>query len=101
VLSVVLRNASYFRYRLLLKGAPATAARFAALVVKKVAAVPSGPTNVKGPPTALLAAAWNFTVVLAGVVDVQAMLVQLGVAPLTGLESFTDEIKVPPGFAVE
>src|SRR5712692_2160781 len=54
VVSVVDRNALYCRYRL-----PLNCASDAPLVVKKVAAVPSGPTKLNGPPALLLAAIWN------------------------------------------
>ena len=58
---VVVRRALYRKYRLPLK-----AVMFAGDVVKKVAAVPSGPTKLKGPNWLLLAATWNRSVVFAG-----------------------------------
>ena len=53
----------------------------APLLLKKVEAVPSGPTKLKGPFGSLLPAAWNLTVVFAGVVAVQESVVQLGDDP--------------------
>ncbi len=64
-------------------------------LVKKVPAVPSGPTKLNGPDTLLLAAAWNWMAVLAGVEAVQESVVQCTVAPLAGLASFSEETKVP------
>ena len=49
------------------------------LVVKNVAAVPSGPTKLNGPVGELLAATWNWSVVFAGTVAVQESVVQIGV----------------------
>ena len=66
-------------------------------LLKNVAEVPSGPTKLNGPAALLLAAAWNFSVVLAGVDAVQEMVVQFGVVPGAGFESFVDETRVPDG----
>ena len=60
-----------------------------------MALVPSGPTKLNGPDELLLPAAWNFSVVLAGVVPVHDKVVQFGVAPIAGLLSLTEEVKSP------
>ena len=65
------------------------------MVVKKVAAVLSGPTKLKGPLTLLLPAAWNLRVVLAGTVAFHDSVVQLAVNPVAGLASFSAEIRLP------
>ena len=64
-------------------------------MVKKVLAVPSGPTKLNGPEALLLPAAWNFTVVFAGVLAVHDSVVQLGVELTAGLLSLTEEIRSP------
>jgi len=66
-------------------------------LVKNVPLVPSGPTKLKGPEALLLAAAWSWTFVLAGVVAVQEIVVQSGVEPAAGLASFTEEMRLPEG----
>jgi hypothetical protein len=91
VLTVLLRIALYFRY-LPLKN---VLDRDAGLVVKNVAAVPSGPMKVNGPEELLLAPSWNCTFVFAGLVAVQDRLVQCGVPPGTGLASLSEETKLP------
>jgi hypothetical protein len=63
--------------------------------VKKVPAVPSGPTKVNGPSLLLLAATWNLTSVPAGVVAANDSVVHVGVLPPTGFASFSEETKVP------
>ena len=63
--------------------------------MKNVAAVPSGPTKLKGPIAELLAATWNRSVVLAGVAAFQESVVQIGVKPTGGLLSLRDETKLP------
>ena len=84
------RNASYSRYR-----KPSNWLRSAPLVVKNVSGVPSGPTNVNGPVTELLAATWNATAVLAGVVASKESAVHVGVVPAGGLASLIEETNVP------
>ena len=69
--------------------------REAPLVVKNVAGVPSGPTKLNGPKTELLAAAWNRSVVLAGVVAVQESVDQIVVNPTGGLLSLIEETRSP------
>ena len=64
-------------------------------MVKNVAAVPSGPTKLKGPEAELLAATWNWSVVLAGVEAVQESVVQSVVKPAAGLLSLSDETWLP------
>jgi hypothetical protein len=64
-------------------------------LVKKVPAVPSGPTKLKTPAALLLAAAWNRRVVLAGAVPFHDSVVQLGVKPTAGLASFAPETSSP------
>jgi hypothetical protein len=63
--------------------------------VKKVFAVPSGPTKVNGPALLLLPATWNFTAVPAGVAAVNDIVVHVGVLPVAGFASFSDETNVP------
>ena len=63
--------------------------------MKKVAAVPSGPTKLNGPEALLLPATWNLTLVFAGVVAVNESVVQVGVLPAAGFASLSDETKVP------
>jgi len=67
----------------------------APLVVKNVAAVPSGPTKVNGPDALLEAATWNRSVVLTGVTAVQESVVQVADEPVTAPLSFTEETKLP------
>ena len=67
----------------------------APLVVKNVAAVPSGPTKLKGPEAELLAATWKRSVVLAGVEAVQESVDQSAVNPVGGLASLSAETRVP------
>ena len=74
---------------------PLNCASEAPLVVKKVAAVPSGPTKLNGPAALLLAAAWNLSVVFAGVVAVQESVVQVAEEPVTEPLSLVDETKLP------
>ena len=50
-------------------------------VVKKVPAVPSGPTKLKGPLTELLPATWNVIEVFAGVDAFHERVDQMGVTP--------------------
>ena len=50
-------------------------------MLKKVAAVPSGPTKLNGPNGELLAAAWKRSVVPAGVEPFHESEVQTGDAP--------------------
>ena len=88
--SVVERSALYFRYRL-----PLNCARVAPLVVKNVAAVESGPTNVKGPVALLLAAIWNLRLVFAGLTVVQDNDGQVGVYPAAGLLSLSEDVRLP------
>ncbi len=64
-------------------------------VVKNVAAVPSGPTKLKGPLTELEPAAWKRSVVFAGVVPFQERVDQIGVRPAAGLLSFGEETRLP------
>jgi hypothetical protein len=64
-------------------------------LAKKVFAVPSGPTKVKTPAGLPLAAAWSRSVVPAGTVPFQEIVVQFGVAPAAGFASFTEETKSP------
>jgi len=97
--SVVPRVAFHLRYRPL-KNPPV---RVAGLEVKKVLAVPSGPMKLNGPAGLLLAAAWNRSVVFAGVVPVHDRLFQCAGASGSGLESFTVEVRsvallIKPGF---
>ena len=63
--------------------------------MKKVFAVPSGPTKVNGPALLLLPATWNFTAVPAGVAAVTDSVVHVGVLPAAGFASLTDETNVP------
>jgi hypothetical protein len=63
--------------------------------VKKVAAVPSGPTKLNGPPGLPLAAAWKRTLVPGGAVALHDNDVQCGVPPGIGLASLADEIRSP------
>ncbi len=63
--------------------------------MKNVAAVPSGPTKEKGPAALLLPAAWNRTVVDAGVVAVHESVVQDVLAPATGALSLTVDTRFP------
>jgi hypothetical protein len=65
--------------------------------VKKVLAVPSGPTKLNGPALLLLAATWNFTPVPAGVVAVKESVVHVGVFPAAGFASLRGETNVPEG----
>ncbi len=68
----------------------------APLVVKNVAAVPSGPTKVKGPDAELLAAIWKLTDVETGVVALQVRVVHVMAPPgTTAPLSFTDETSEP------
>ena len=90
VLSVVAKNARYCRYR-----KPLNWLSEAPLVVKNVAAVLSGPTKLKGPVGELLAATWNWSVVLAGTEAVQESVVQSGVNVGAGLLSLSDEMRSP------
>ena len=69
--------------------------KLAPLVVKNVAAVPSGPTKLNGPALLLLPATWNLTSVPAGVVSVNESVVHVGVRPAAGFASFSDETNVP------
>ena len=69
-------------------------------MVKKVALVPSGPTKLKGPEELLLAAAWNLTVVFAGVDAVHDSVVQVVVAPATTLLSLSEDARFPDGWYV-
>jgi len=69
--------------------------KLAPLVVKKVPAVPSGPTKLNGPEALLLAPTWNLTAVPVGVVAVYESVVQFGVRPAAGFASFSDETNVP------
>src|SRR5215471_14083425 len=87
---VVARNALYSRYL-----NPLNWLRLAPLVVKNVAAVPSGPTKLNGPNWLLLPATWNFTAVLAGVVADQLSVVHCGVLPAAGFASFSEDTSVP------
>ena len=64
-------------------------------VAKNVAAVPSGPTKLNGPAARLLAATWNWSVVLTGVVSLHARLLQCTVSPGLGLASLVDDVNVP------
>ena len=64
-------------------------------MVKKVAAVPSGPTKLNGPLTLLLPATWNCSDVFAGVVPFQDKVDQIGVRPAAGLLSFVPETRLP------
>jgi hypothetical protein len=64
------------------------------LVVQNVLVDPPGPTKVKGPAGLLLAAAWNCTVVFAGVDAVKERF-QRAVLPEVGLASFNRETNVP------
>src|SRR6185295_7261897 len=80
----------YFRYRL-----PSNWSRLAPLVVKNVPAVVSGPTKLNGPVAELLAATWNWTVVLVGVTAVQERVVQSARYPTCGLASFSDDTWLP------
>src|SRR5215471_5920686 len=89
---VVARKALYSRYL-----NPLNWLRLAPLVVKNVAAVPSGPTKLNGPYWLLLAATWNFTDVFAGVVAVKLSVDHCGVLPASGLLSFSDEVNVADG----
>ena len=50
---------------------------------------------MKGPIGLLLAAAWNLTEVLAGVVAFHESVVHLGATLPDGLASFTTETKLP------
>ena len=63
--------------------------------MKKVAAVPPGPTKLKGPNWLLLAATWNFKVVLAGTVAFQLRVPHVDVPATAGLESFVLDVKSP------
>ena len=65
--------------------------RLAPLDVKKVPAVPSGPTKLNGPALVLLPAIWNLTLVPAGCVAVNDSVVQVGLPPAAGFASFSDE----------
>jgi hypothetical protein len=67
----------------------------APLVVKKVAAVPSGPTKLNGPLTLVLAAAWNLSVVFAGRLADHDNVVHVAEKPVAGFASFTEETKSP------
>ena len=89
VLSELPKIASYLTKRL-----PLNCASDAPLV-KYVAAVPSGPTKLKGPAALLLAATCNLSVVLAGTVAFQEIVPHVGVMPDAGLASLADEINVP------
>jgi len=91
VATVVLRKALYLKYRPL-KKAPE---REVGLVVKNVPLVPSGPMKVKGPTALPLAAAWNLTVVLGGVVAVHDREVQCGAPPGAGLASLIEDTRSP------
>ena len=64
-------------------------------MVKKVPAVPSGPTKLNGPALLLLAATWNLTLVPAGCVALNVSVVQVGLRPAAGFASFTEETNVP------
>src|SRR5262245_33828252 len=64
-------------------------------LVKKVAAVPSGPTKLNGPLALSPAAAWNLTFVPAGVVAIHDSAPQFTIVPAGGLASFTDDVNVP------
>ncbi len=66
----------------------------APVVVKNVAAVPSGPTKLKAPPELLLPAAWNLSVVFAGTVAVHDKVVHVAAKPVAGLASFTEETRL-------
>src|SRR5258706_13580899 len=83
---VVERYALYSRYRV-----PLNWLRDAPLVVKNVAAVPSGPTKLNGPAAALLPATWNWSAVPAGVVAFQDNVCQAGANPGAGLLSMSAE----------
>src|SRR4029434_1657683 len=96
--SVVVKKALYFRNRL-----PFTRLlMFDGLVVKKVAAVPSGPIKLNTPAGSLLPAIWNFRVVFAGTVAFHDSEVQRANRGGVGLESFAPETRSPdvvkPGF---
>jgi hypothetical protein len=67
----------------------------APLVVKKVAAVPSGPTKLNGPLTLLLPPAWNLSVVFAGTLADHENVVHVAERPVAGFASFTEETKSP------
>ena len=88
---VVARKALYFRYL-----RPWNWLRDVPDVVKNVAAVPLGPTNVNGPPALLLPATWNCRDVPDGKEAlVQDKVVQFAMVPATGLASFTAETRFP------
>src|SRR4051812_31898178 len=82
---VVVNSAWYFRKRF-----PLNCANDVPLLVKNVAAVPSGPTKLNGPSGLLLAAAWNFSAVPAGTSAFHARLPHVAEAD-AGLASFTDD----------
>src|SRR6185369_11485571 len=91
VLSAVVKNALYFRYRF-----PFTRLLIVAgLVVKKVAAVPSGPIKLNTPAGSLLPAIWNLSVVFAGTVAFYDSEVQRANSPGGGLASFAPETRFP------
>jgi hypothetical protein len=69
--------------------------RLAPVVVKKVAAVPPGPTKLNGPKLELLPATWNLTAVPTGVVALKVRVVQVGELPGAGFASLSDEMSVP------
>jgi hypothetical protein len=56
---------------------------------------PFGPTKSKGPYRLLLAATWNLTAVVAGVVAMNESVVHLGEAPPAGFASLSEETNVP------
>ena len=64
-------------------------------MVKKVPAVPSGPTKLNGPLGLFEPASWNCSEVFAGTVAFQENVDQIGVKPPEGLESLEDEKKLP------
>src|SRR5258705_2366873 len=68
---------------------------FAGLVVRKVAAVPSGSIKLNGSPGLLLPAIWNRSVVFAGTVAVHDSVFQRPTEGGVGLESFAPDT-IPP-----
>jgi hypothetical protein len=67
----------------------------APLIVKKVPAVPSGPTKLNSPNALLLPAAWNLSVVFAGILAVHDSVVHVAENPVGGFASLIEEIREP------
>src|SRR5690348_7556769 len=76
---------------------PLNCASEAPLVVKNVAAVPSGPTKLNGPLTLLLPATWNCKLVPAGMSAFHDNVVQVVLPPAYGLPSKIPDVRVPDG----